>query len=192
MNKFSLIGVVANEPQKAYISNRRQMYGFTVHCNSKNFTECIKVVIEENDLVSVKQGHKYFFKGKIISRMFNGKQKVYLLANIIVPTNAEDENCLEVVGKKSKNSEKMITQQRCGSRYLFTIETFDKPMNFVHAKAFNEVSTIAYEIPVGTYIYARGKVQTKSKVVDGEVKTVSDFIVYYVRLANEREVKNED
>ena len=187
MNKYLLIGIVASQPYKAFVLNKRQMYSFSVHTTERGYTESIPVIVDEN-LAFVKVGSKYLFKGSVVARNVNDVFKFYVQATIVIPTDAEDANRLEVIGKLYKKG-KVYRHKRQGETLGFVIQTDDKPMSWIDARCVNIVTDYVMKIPVNSYLYATGKLQGNAMERDGKIKFKYHFRPFMVKGLTEREVK---
>lgn len=179
MNRMTIIGVLASEPWKWFKRNRKQMYSLMFHVESRGHTECIKIVADENSIVGLRRGHKYMCRGKLVSRNITDKKVFYLDSEIILPTDAEDLNEIEVIGEIDKRDNVI---KRCGEReyYHFHIRIPCEWDAWVDVEAHGRMVDRAFRYPLGAQVRMKGKIQSTNKMTEDDIVTRYTLIPYSI------------
>lgn len=177
MNRMTIIGVLAGEPWKWFKRNRKQMYSLMFHVDQNGHTECIKVVADENSIVGLKRGHKYMCRGKLVSRNITDKKVFYLDSEIILPTDAEDLNEIEVIGEIDKK-DKVIKRYDGREFHHFHIRIPSDWDAWVDVEAHGNMADRAFKYPIGARVKIKGKIQSYNRFVGDDIVTRYTLIPY--------------
>lgn len=177
---MTIIGLLASEPTKWFLRNRKQMYSCTFHVEQRGHTECIKVVAEENAIIGMKRGHKYMCRGRLVSRNIKEKKVVYLDADLILSSDAEDMNEIEVTGTIEKR-DKIIRRNPNGhEHYHFFVHIESEWDSWIDVDTNNTTADIAFKYPLGAKVSIKGKLQSYHKMRDGAIISRYSVIPYRI------------